>query len=105
MVEPGERSLREMLQDALRDPTPPSASEPVSNPVARFKDLPDPVREFLETLRADDIEDLKKILLGFRKTSTVVWFFKWLAITIVTAAVGTITFGEKIAAAIKWWRT
>lgn len=87
---------------AVDEDRPPMPDGPVRNPVDRFAHLPETTRKWLEGLRAEDLDDWDKILLGYRRGSTIVWFFKWIVITLVGAFMGTVAFGEKVAKVLLW---
>jgi hypothetical protein len=81
----------------------PSPHGPIRNPVDRFAHLPEPTRQFLEELRPEDLDDYRKILRGFRNTSTIVWFVKWFLVTMAGFFVATITFGESFLKMLSWF--
>jgi hypothetical protein len=80
---------------------PPPKHGPYMNPVDRFALLPESTRRFLEELRDDDISEIREAIRFQRSAKTIGRFGKWMVITIVTAFIGAVTFGEKIAVA---WR-
>lgn len=103
---------------AMQDePDPPALSGPFASPIDRFAHLPANIRAWMESLREDDIaklrelgrfssEDLSELREAIRfqrSAKTIGRFGKWVLITIVSTVIATVTFGEKIAAAWKWW--
>lgn len=102
-LEDGE--LREQLLRLLAElDAPPSPNGPIRSPVDRFAHLPENVRAWVERLRQEDLDDLDRLLQGYRKTGTIVWFFKWLVIAVGSTFVATVAFGEKVAQTISWLR-
>jgi hypothetical protein len=99
---PDDARLRAAIERILGEQEPPFDSGPVSNPVDRFAHLPETTRQWLEELRKEDVDDLRRILQGFRKTGTVLWFFKWIIITVASGFVGTVAFGESVAKTLSW---
>jgi hypothetical protein len=97
-LSPEER--RKLLEDLLAGLPEPEG--PVHNPVDRFLHLPENTRLFLEELRQDDLDDLRKVLKGFRNTGTVIWFFKWIIITLGTTFMAVVAFGEKFSKALSY---
>jgi hypothetical protein len=97
---------RQHLLDLLKGLPEPGAPAhaPVSSPLDRYAQLPTTTRAFFEELRQEDLDDLRKILKGWRSTNTVFWFFKWFLITLGGFFVGTIAFGEKLLTAISWFK-
>lgn len=88
----------------MTDQPEPGPNGPIANPVDKFAHLPAPTRAWLESLRADDIALLMKLMTTYERAETIGWFAKWLFITMVAAFVGAVTFGEKVATAISWFR-
>ncbi len=76
--------------------------EEFHSPVRRFHQLPEPVREFLEQLREDDINEIKEAIRFQRSAKVVGKFSKWLIISVATALVGAVAFGKAILDALSW---
>lgn len=72
------------------------------NPVDRFGHLPEATRRWLESLREEDINELREAIKLSRNAKTVGSFSKWLALTIFGTIVSVITFGEKLMIGWKW---
>jgi hypothetical protein len=97
------RRIQELIELLTGKGSLPSPNGPISNPVDRFAHLPEPTRKFLEELRAEDLDDYRKILRGFRSTSTIVWFFKWFLVTVAGFFVATVAFGENFLKLAAWF--
>lgn len=73
-------------------------------PAVRLAELPEETREFLSGLSKEDIATFKvglpivRMIIGFGKVT------KWIAITGLGLAVGTVMLGESIAKIVAWFR-
>lgn len=92
------KALEKLVDD---DWEPPEAAGPVPDPVDRFLYLPAHTRRGLARMSEEDWADLNKILLGWRRTSAISWFFKWVTLTVVGGFVAAWALGEKILEIIK----
>ena len=84
------------------DPDPPTPFGPIANPVDRFGHLPESTRKWLESLREEDILELKEAIHFHRSAKTIGRFGRWLIITIVGTFIGAVAFGQNIAVVWKW---
>jgi hypothetical protein len=75
---------------------------PYWNPVERFGQLPEVTRQWLENLRADDINDLNDAMKFYHATKAGGKFIKWLVIVVVACFVGAAAFGEAIQKLWSW---
>jgi hypothetical protein len=73
-----------------------TSNGPFTNPVDRFAHLPKPTREYLESLREEDIDLLNEAVKFMRSVKTVGKFTKWLIVTIVGSFIVAGQFGEAI---------
>src|SRR4051812_8710328 len=96
-MDPHDEALHQ-LRKLLEKLGPPGGEPfgPVRNPVDRLAHLPEPTRLWLEELRPDDLDDIRKILEGYRRTGTILWALKWAVITLGSGFVAAVAFGEKL---------
>lgn len=80
------------------------AAEYVMEIPTKFTDLPEPTRKWLADLREGDLNDYKALQEAWHKWGTVIWFIKWVAITIVSSFMGTVALGETIGKVVVWFR-
>jgi hypothetical protein len=71
-------------------------------PCTRFDDVPEETREWISTLRKDDIDDLNEAVRFFRSAKIVGTFTKWTLITIFGAFIGAVAFGEAVVKLWSW---
>jgi hypothetical protein len=69
----------------------PEASEngPVQRPVAKYSQIPEPTRDWLERLRPDDIKEIDDVRRWFRNTRIISAFGKWVVVALVAILVAT----------------
>ena len=79
-----------------------SPAGPISKPVDRFGHLPLGTREWLESLREEDLLELREAIRFQRSAKTIGRFGRALMVTIVTVFITAVTLGEKIVASYKW---
>lgn len=75
---------------------------PIYNPVNRFAHLPKSTREWLESLREADIDEIKEAVKFYHATRTIGKFWKWLIITVIGVFIGAMQFGEAIIKILSW---
>src|ERR1035437_69415 len=72
------------------------------NPIERFGQLPEPTRQWLESLRQGDIKDLNDAVKFYHATAAGGKFIKWMAIAVVAIFVGTAALGDAIQKLWGW---
>ena len=75
---------------------------PIYNPVERFAHLPPTTRKWLESLREEDIDEIKEAVRFYHATRTIGKFWKWLIITVIGIFVGAMQFGEAVMKTFQW---
>jgi hypothetical protein len=95
------KAFEELLQSEWE---PPDPGAPIPDPVDRFLHLPAHTRRRLAGMSQTDWDDIDKILLGWRRTSTVAWFFKWFTTIVVGGFIATWALGEKLLDIFKTFR-
>lgn len=70
----------------------------------RYSQLPEETRNWLESLRKDDIETLEEVRRMYEKTRTLGSFTKWLLLTVIGIFVGAASFGDSIIRVFAWLR-
>lgn len=68
----------------------------------RFDDLPDKTKDFLASLRPDEVDTLNDGIRLVRSIATVGAFMKWLIVGILGIAVGAVMFGESVGKILNW---
>lgn len=70
----------------------------------RFDDLPDKTKEFLASLRPDEVDTLNDGIRLVRSIATVGAFMKWLIVGTLGIAVGAVMFYEAVVKMLGWFR-
>lgn len=75
---------------------------PITRPADRYFHLPVKTREWLESLRENDITELNEAIRFYHATKTVGRFWRWMIITFVGIFVGAVGLGEAGIKAFNW---
>lgn len=68
----------------------------------KYADLPDATRRWLESLREDDVTDLKEAQKLYRRLQAITWFWKWVFLTALAVFAAATQLGEHIVSIISW---
>lgn len=68
----------------------------------RFDDLPDKTKDFLASLRPDEVDTLNDGIRLVRSIATVGAFMKWLIVGTLGMAMGVVMFGESVGKILNW---
>lgn len=70
----------------------------------RFDDLPEKTKQFLVSLRPDEVDTLNDGIRLVRSIATVGAFMKWVIVGILGLAVGIVLFGESVGKIVAWFK-
>jgi hypothetical protein len=97
--------LREALERLLeQDGAPAPPNGPIANPVDRFAHLPEPTRKWLEELRAEDVDDVRRLLQVFRNARTNWNFLKRVVLTVAGAFMAVVAFSKGVPEIMSWFK-
>lgn len=73
--------------------------------MTRFDDLPEETKQFLTSLRPEEVQTLNDGIRLVNAIRTVGTFMKWVIVGILGFVVGVVMLGDSIAKIIGWIRT
>lgn len=80
------------------------ARDPPSEAVERFAQLPRATREWLETRRSGDWDEINDALGFYRSARTNGKFLLWLIGGFIGLFIGAVAFGDSVLKALGWFR-